>query len=377
MTTSPATAALDPTLCGVLDGFDAAAITWVVLRGRAQLAAPGHDVDLLVARADLDRAEDVVFGLGGVALPRRLHPWHRMYVVGPTVKLDVVTGLTYNRNLRLHSGLESGVLQRRTHDNCVYVPDPTDLFWTVLLHCMLDKQAFSSRRQLELRASLPSLRPGSAGESYLRELSHDAISTKEVIRRVRASDWAWLVALGRDILERTQPSREGMAPSLATAHPMPPEPESRGQGVRAVLQRALAAVYPQLWRRIGLGATPHAAAVAENAGVDVLITEVIRRPLMCETAILVEDSRRRSLEEALRRDGFLRARRAWYRLVATGFERAVVASPGLDGEVSWAQLRAAARPTAQPDVGATAVHRSRHVRRIDTRIALLGEGENP
>jgi hypothetical protein len=65
----------------VLIAFDRAEIRWALLRGRAGLGLTGRDVDLLVAGDDIGSIEDVVFGLGGVALPRSLNPCHRFYIL--------------------------------------------------------------------------------------------------------------------------------------------------------------------------------------------------------------------------------------------------------------------------------------------------------
>ena len=65
----------------VLAGLDGAEVRWALLRGRAGLGVSGRDVDLLIAGDDMGSVEDVVFGMGGLALPRSTHPWHRFYIL--------------------------------------------------------------------------------------------------------------------------------------------------------------------------------------------------------------------------------------------------------------------------------------------------------
>lgn len=324
-----------PVLRQVLVALEAAGVHWVVLRGRAQLAAPGHDVDLLLAAADLPRAEDVIFALGGVALPRRLHPWHRMYLLGPgaggRILLDVVTEITFNRSLRVTSGIEDDVLARRWWDGTVHVLQPSDLFWTVLLHCLLDKQAFSPNRRAELLASVDELVPGSPGECCYTRLSPDGPAADEVVRLVASADWPALVDVGEDLVRRLQEADGATSypPVAAAGSSARPWTTARGR-VRSVL----AGAYPHVWRRLGLGATPRAVAAAERAGVDVGGVRVVRRPLLCTAVLSVEPEDAELLRLGLRCDGFVPVGAAWHRMSATGLERVVVRSTRSIGEDS-------------------------------------------
>ena len=318
--------ALDPSLQRTLSAFEATGVRWVVLRGRDQLPAPGHDIDLLVAREDLPLVEDIVFALGGVALPRRVHPWHRMYLLdrtgAPRLLLDVVTEVVFNRELRLASGLEEGILARRRWDGIAQVMDPSDLFWTVLLHCLLDKQDFKPNRRTELVGALPDLVRDSPGELYYAHLAAGALAAEEVIELVRREDWPALVEAGVDLVRRLGPAVEVSDPGhrLAPRRRAPSAASSVGSRVR----RLLAAAYPHLWRRAGLGATPRAPYVAQDAHVPVRIEDIRRRPLLCTSVLLAEAGHVGRLEAALRDDGFVKVLGARYRIVATGVERALV-----------------------------------------------------
>ncbi len=218
-------------LDAALTGLDRVGVRWALLRGRADLGSPGGDVDLLVSAADLDSFDDVVLELGAFRLPRLRtpgswsravlrHPWHRFYVLtdpssGASVKLDVVTQLVYGRQARLESGLEGGCLERRVVDDGVQVLDPTDMFWTVLLHCLLDKQKVTPHRAAELGSVVDRLRRPSAGEDFVATLLPPGRSVDEVVAWVRAGRWRELADLGRSVLGL--PAREAGTGEAGTA----------------------------------------------------------------------------------------------------------------------------------------------------------------
>ena len=336
-----------PTLERVLSGFDDTGTRWALLRGRASLGVPGRDVDLLVAGADLPRAEDVIFGLGGVALPRSLHPWHRFYVLpdpqsGQGLKLDVVVEILYHRQLRIPSGLEEALLARRVRDGWLWLLDPTDTFWTVLLHCLLDKRAVNERRQDELTAALPLVVSPSPGEELFERLCPSSWSAARALDRVRERDWDALVALGRELV----PSSPAPTPSSPTA--------GSRRAVRWA-RAAAAAAYPLVWRGTGLGADPHALELADAAAVDVIVLDLRRRPALRELELLVADADHERLVAALRRGRYRRVAGAWTRPTSTGLERVRVGSPSRRGmtPAAWAELQASASP----------MYRRRHCRR--------------
>lgn len=341
----------------VLAGFDSTGVRWALLRGRSGLGVPGRDVDLLIAEEDLERAEDVVFALRGVALPRSLHPWHRFYVLddsatGENLKLDVVVEVVYHRQLRLRTGLEAGVLDRRWREGSpgwLSVLDPTDAFWTVLLHCLLDKQAFKSRRRDELTAALPRLVTPSAGEEVFDALCPPGWCGTRAANRVGEGDWPALVALGCEMV-----ARAGDAAGDASVTGGPGTGGTGRPGVRRALTRtprrwarlAVAAAYPTVWRRAGLGAVPRVLDVVDDAGVDVLVRALRRRPVICGVDLLVADPCLGPLRAALRSDGFRPVAGAWTRVGLTGLERVRVSSTSQEGwsGPDWTRVRTSAWP---------------------------------
>lgn len=325
---------------GVFAGLDAAAVRWAVLRGAAQLSEPVHDVDLLVAEADLDTLEDLVIALDAVAPPRSVHPWHRFFRVpcpdGRKILLDVVTELTYHRRRQIRSGLAEACLARRRRVDGVWVLDPTDQFWTVLLHCLLDKQTINQRRRAELRQARAELARSSRAEEFFEQLCPPDWSSNRALAAVADEDWSGLVRLGQQL--RGDASRSGRH----LAHPRP----APIAGVRSAVTSLASAIYPTLWRRAGLGATPRVLGIVDTAGVDVVVVELCRRPGHCDVTLAAPGAARETLAEQMHDDGFRRVLGAWLLATGVGVERVRLVSADDLGAAGWPELWHSARPMA-------------------------------
>jgi hypothetical protein len=353
MTTNRNDTATTTILHQLFEGFDSTGVTWVLLRGRAGLGVPGRDVDLLLHAVDLPRAEDVIFALGGIALPRALHPWHRFYVIedatsGETLKLDVVVELIYHRQLRLRSELEGPLLDRRTHDGSVYVLGPTDMFWTVLLHCLLDKQAVNDRRRAELAAAIPLVVTPSPGQDFFDTLCLPGWSGARALERARTGDWSSLLKLGRDMVALAQ--RASASSAQPGTEPVVRRAWRWSAGALRKPRRwafsAASAAYPLVWRAAGLGASPFVLDLADSAEIDVLVPALYRRPGSCQVDLLVGEGERGRLVSLLGRDRYRYAAGAWNRVTRTGIERVRVASPAQPDVpgTSWQEMYAAGWP---------------------------------
>ena len=362
----PADARASNHLATLLAALDSVQVRWALLRGEAGLGVTSRDVDLLVSAQDLPSLEDVVFARGGVALPATMHPWHRFYVLGDqhsddSIKLDIVTELIYNRDRRLRSGLEAGCLDRRVRHGDIAVLEKTDMFWTVLLHCILDKQGVNQRRSAELRATVHHITGSGPVQDWFESLCPPGWSAERAVDAVLRQDWESLLGLGRQIL--------GLPEHPATSSPSSertgPEP---GFPVLATLLEASAAaprkamgslgrrLYPTLWRRAGLGATPRVLDVVEAAGVNTLVASVRRRPGWCDVVLLAADADRGRLLAAVRGQRYRPLAGGWNRITDVGLERVRVAPLWQRGlaeselEVVWAS--------------ASPVYGRRHSRRV-------------
>ena len=133
---------LHPILEAVFQSFDRTGVRWCVLRGEADLAAP-TGVALLVAPADLRRVRQVLKALRFAPLPTRGRGCHAFLGYhSPTdrwIRLEVATELTYGPHFALQTRAALGCLARRQRAEAIAVLAPDDAFWTLLLHCLLDK----------------------------------------------------------------------------------------------------------------------------------------------------------------------------------------------------------------------------------------------
>lgn len=357
-------------LGNAFDGLDQLGVRWAVLRGRAALGHPGGDVDLLVCADDLDSFEDVVFELGAFMLPRvrvpgswsravLRHPWHRFYVLsdpssGASAKLDVVTQLVYSRQLKFVSNLERGCLDRRRKDGGVYVLDPSDHFWTVLLHCLLDKEEVTPHRAAELESVVQKVRGPSPGEAFFETLCPPGCSANLALSAVRNRDWHSLADLGGLIL-RSARSPEAEEPRGPTASG--PRQRARrlarlsGQAVprlNRALRAAAVSAYPVVWRRAGLGVVPRVLDIAEAGSVETTVLALRRRPARCDVLVLTPEEQRASLGDLLRAEQYVQVAGRWHRLSSVGLERVHIVTAdqlGLSAE-SGHRLRGSSVPIA-------------------------------
>jgi thymidylate kinase len=320
-----------PALLGrVFAGLDDVGVAWALLRGRDTLM-DAKDVDLLVREDHLDGFEDLVFELGGLRLPGSpTSPWHRFYELsdrgsGTRIRLDVVTRLIYNRELRLESGLEDGCLERRVSVGGLFTLDGTDTFWTVLLHSVLDKEEVTQRRRAELESLVDVIRRPSPGEELFEALCPAGWSPDRALACVRDRDLESLSRLGREIVA-SRKSATATASREGTAGAAKPRLAGRArrrlgvQGRPAVVRRAAETAYSTGWRRTGLGTVPHVLDLVEAASVDGTVLSLRRRPARCEVVLLVPDEQRELLENRLRGEHYLGVAGRWSRLTAVGLE---------------------------------------------------------
>jgi hypothetical protein len=199
----PGEQAIHPAVSRALEALERSNVQWCLLRGESDLASPEGDVDLLVARGHMPRLRDELAPLGYVPLRAWGRGPHRFFVAhdeasARRVKLDVVTQLAYGRHQEVQTAAAAGCLARRRYVGGLALLSPGDAFWALLLHCMLDREAFSAahrRRLLEL-----------AGEAdcdiELADIAEAAFAgdggAATVLDLVRAGDWTALTTIAKD-----------------------------------------------------------------------------------------------------------------------------------------------------------------------------------
>jgi hypothetical protein len=308
----------------VFTTFTDSGVAWALLRGRSELHT-GRDTDLLVSAAHLPVAQEAIFQLGGAPLPQRRYPWHHMYVIdipgsGPNLKLDIVTQLVYDRELQIASGLEQGCLERRVSDGALFLLSPTDAFWTILLHCLLDKQRVKPDRADELLARVADLDRPSPGEEFFAGLCPAGWSPDRALDCVVGGDWTALGHLGSQVLaERRAEVSVGHSPEGPGPGPARRKRTLVDKIVRRASDAATGAAYRKVWRAAGLGATPHVVDLVEETGVDVTVTELRRRPGRCDVSLVVDDAHLPRLMPVMAR-AYRSQNGTWRRLSRVGLE---------------------------------------------------------
>jgi len=151
---------MDSFLRQVFAALDEAKITYALLRGFEELEWPAasSEVDLVVAPAHLPQLAETLTAKNFVALPAWGHAPHHFFVAydraaGSWLKFDVVSDLRYGQPFRtLRVDLLQRCLQNRQRREYTYVLAPGDEFFTLFLHCLLDKGYFRDARRERLIA---------------------------------------------------------------------------------------------------------------------------------------------------------------------------------------------------------------------------------
>jgi hypothetical protein len=200
---APGEQAIHPAVSRALEALERSNVHWCLLRGESDLASPEGDVDLLVARGDMQRLRDALAPLGYLPLRAWGRGPHRFFVAydeasARRVKLDVVTQLAYGRYQELRTAAAAGCLARRRYVGGLALLSPDDGFWALLLHCMLDREAFSAahrERLLELAGEADSdTELGNIADAVFAEGSGAAT----VLELVRREDWTALTTIAKE-----------------------------------------------------------------------------------------------------------------------------------------------------------------------------------
>jgi thymidylate kinase len=173
-----------PGLRAIFAGFDAAAVSWCVLRGELDLESPRGDTDLLVSATDLEAARRVLVEAGWVEERAWGLKPHRAFLgfdvgTGTWLKLDIVTECAFGAHSELRLPGAEVILARRRRSGGVWVPESSDAFWLLLLHALLDKDGVAEK----YRPRLATLAPAALA---VASREHDPAS---FVDRLRGQGW--------------------------------------------------------------------------------------------------------------------------------------------------------------------------------------------
>jgi thymidylate kinase len=189
-----------------LAALDEQQAVWCLLR-EDDLDSTGGDIDVLVARADLDRIVRALARLGFSRLPVWGHGSHT-FLVGyhrdsdSWIWLDVVTDVRFGPYQSIRVPVEAELLLRRERRNGMPVLAPADAFWMLLLHSLLDKDSIPIRHQARLRQLVPRGSRESSLPTLVEYAASPAWTSEHVVELIEAADWAALESLGRLLRRR-------------------------------------------------------------------------------------------------------------------------------------------------------------------------------
>jgi thymidylate kinase len=180
--------------------LEGAGVRWCLLRGEDELDEAGGDLDLLVSENDLARACEELEAAGFVRLPSYGRGTHLFFLgYDPAgdrwVELDVVTDLSYGPFFVLDTGAAPGCLVRRRRAGEAWLLDDDDAFWSLLLHCLLDKRSFSARRRQRLRELARAARADSPLARVVSTVCPPSWCPARLVSAARDEDWEVLAAL--------------------------------------------------------------------------------------------------------------------------------------------------------------------------------------
>jgi hypothetical protein len=114
---------------------------------------------MLVGVEDRPRLARVLGPAGFAEVPTAGRGTHRFFLAfvrpsGGWLKIDAVSELAFGRHseLRAPRSATAACLSRRRRSRGVWLLDPRDGFWTLLVHCLLDKGRIPDRHRRPLRA---------------------------------------------------------------------------------------------------------------------------------------------------------------------------------------------------------------------------------
>jgi thymidylate kinase len=215
------TRAVHPLLADVFAALDAAEIRWCLLRGEEALASPSGDIDMMVDPSQVRAMEEALAPLAVVPVQRWGGGVHR-YFLGyhaPTdqwIDLDVEPEFAYGPHASflvnwmlpaLRTSVGAGCLARRRQESGIWVLDPDDAFWALLLHCIVDKGSVVQRHRARLSELAAAASPSGEFGALVGRHCPPGWDAAGIIEAAAAGNWDELVAVGAQLPRRATAAR--------------------------------------------------------------------------------------------------------------------------------------------------------------------------
>jgi len=184
--------ALSTPLAEAFARLDEAGVRWCVLRGELSLLRPNNDVDLLVAPQDAARLRDVLGSVGFARVPIRGR--HRRYVGYDAERdrwlvLDVVHELIFGPGAGVRLDVVDQALFASVRRGRVSLLSPTDRFWALLLHQLLDRNDLPEQVRAELSSASQSIAASGAIAGSLKLLCSEPQNAVRFVELARSARW--------------------------------------------------------------------------------------------------------------------------------------------------------------------------------------------
>ncbi len=201
-------------VANVLRAMNRAGLEYALLRGFAELSAEKGDleIDLLINPAHLADLKNTLQGVGFAQFPSWGHEPHLFFAVydktrGGWLKLDVVTDLVYGAPVRwLRLNLAKTCLANRLLRDDIYTLCPADEFFTLLIHCLLDKGVFREHRQRELwqlnRVIKTDATQKTRVDDYFFRFLGNLLNRESALAIIEQNDKLAIVAIGEKISQK-------------------------------------------------------------------------------------------------------------------------------------------------------------------------------
>lgn len=193
--------AVHPAMQSAFAALQGAGLSWCLLRGERRLDCLDGDVDILVDPLDLTRVPLLLEDLGfrpirGVTTGTHEGYQRHLPSEGQRLKLDFVTELGFGPGCAYLAPVAAPCLARTMAHGEVRVLHPTDAFWALLLHRLLDKGSVRARDVDDLARLVPEPADRGPIDSLLSDLWPSGWDGRAVVQCVQRSEAARLKALG-------------------------------------------------------------------------------------------------------------------------------------------------------------------------------------
>jgi thymidylate kinase len=189
--------------------LDQIGVPWVILRDERSPRDHIWEIDLLTVPESTSSLEAALGACGFVPLPSYGRGTHQFYLAYDArrqdwLQLDVVTELAYGPGYVVRLDVAAPqCLERRKRVGGVWRLDERDWFWTMLLHCVLDKRAVTPERRAALaEVAVRTNMTAAPLTAAIRPLLPPTLSADQLVPLVRDGSWDRVLRTRAALLRR-------------------------------------------------------------------------------------------------------------------------------------------------------------------------------